>query len=68
VGEGSGTKTRSACPEGKILVANVCQEPCPRGYFTFRGKCELGPCTYNTQTDTLVRCPEGTYKVSQSPV
>mmetsp|Transcript_3324 Transcript_3324/g.6048 ORF Transcript_3324/g.6048 Transcript_3324/m.6048 type:complete len:265 (-) Transcript_3324:410-1204(-) len=56
------------CPEGKIPVRSLCQEPCPEGFQTLKGKCELRACTFDTRTDDAVRCPEGVYKVPQAIV
>ena len=57
---------KRVCPVGKIPVRNVCQEPCPDGYQTFKGKCELRSCKFDTKTDMVVQCPEGTYKLPQA--
>jgi hypothetical protein len=56
------------CPVDKILVRNGCQDPCPDGYSTLKGKCELRPCTFDTRNDIILKCPEGTYKLPHSVI
>jgi hypothetical protein len=56
------------CPDRLVAVRNICQEPCPEGYLPSKGSCQLYSCTFDTQLDSEVRCPEGVYKVSQSLV
>ena len=54
------------CPKGLAPIRQGCQEPCPAGFVTLKGRCELRACTFDTQKDVVVQCPEATYKLPQA--
>jgi hypothetical protein len=55
------------CPSpGLVPIGGSCQEPCPYGFRSLKGKCELRSCVFDPMTERFVECPEATYKVSQS--
>ena len=56
------------CPEGMMPIRNACQEPCPEGYRATKGACQLFSCTFDSNVDTEVRCPEGVYQLPQSMI
>jgi len=68
-GNTSPNKNSGVCPKGLVPVrGNSCQEPCPEGFVTMKGKCDLKACTFHTQTDLIVRCPEGIYALPRAEV
>ena len=61
------TKVRmQECPEGLVQVWGGCQRPCPDGYKSMKGKCDLRTCSFDATTDTQVRCPEGVYTITSA--
>lgn len=64
----SSSKTHgpAVCPAGKIPFRNVCQEACPPGFNTLKGKCELRSCIFDTKKDLVLQCPEGSYSIPQA--
>mmetsp|Transcript_121184 Transcript_121184/g.181012 ORF Transcript_121184/g.181012 Transcript_121184/m.181012 type:complete len:272 (+) Transcript_121184:80-895(+) len=57
------------CPDPLIQVWGVCQDPCPAGFQTTKGKCEIRSCEYDPRNDgDVVTCPEGVYTVAKAMV
>eukprot|EP00934_Nitzschia_sp_Nitz4_P004568 Nitzschia sp. Nitz4//scaffold314_size20990//7142//7879//NITZ4_008629-RA/size20990-processed-gene-0.40-mRNA-1//-1//CDS//3329547464//4558//frame0 len=62
-------KRGEECQAGMVSVWGGCQEPCPGGYKTSKGRCEMHACSFDTRNSgAVVRCPEGTYAVPKSMV
>jgi hypothetical protein len=56
------------CPSYKVQVWGVCQDPCPSGFQTSKGRCEIRGCEYDPHSDDFVRCPEGGYPIAKAMV